>query len=352
MAEKNLTVNDITSIIKHNYVLYLNKKKKKGINISSVYAENGTPLFIKNTSIIKTLKKYFNDSDNDSDNDKQKKPNKELEIDLDNCLRTDNYEHFALFMSNLNLSDKEIPSISKKPIEYLKAAIDLLEIPKDEKEEKKTKKILNAAIDLLKNPKDKKEEKKIKKMKSNKEKLDYVISNYFDIVKKEGQDIYHTIKDRLDPYIDDLFGPQMCILPNSHTDVSFGPSVGNLFASFDNFINSENEQDIYSKVKIKIKRGKTSLGTLEYNFKHSEYKLDLVLVQEDTSERDLLIASSLFMRYLDYFGSSFKDINEEQIIRYIENSYFLKYNLPYINTRLNQISIPTSSKQDQVHDTV
>jgi len=151
-----------------------------------------------------------------------------------------------------------------------------------------------------------------------------VVSIYRTNLKRDGFDIYDSLKSDVDWLVDDIF-------------------------NLDNTLDIPKDTPVKLMICSRKEDGtKEMLASFDY-FGNSKYSATILIENKHASEADLLLASGLVMKYMDNFGISISESNQMRIIRYIKNANFLKDNLHYINYMLMMgAPIPTSSKQEPI----
>ena len=94
-----------------------------------------------------------------------------------------------------------------------------------------------------------------------------------------------------------------------------------------------NDFDYKKGLKLEIYRGNQALGYFEFK-DDGKYYMTLIVEQKDTSETDLLVASSLLLKYLEWSDIKTPHSGRRHILRYTTNANFLKDNFDYIAEKL------------------
>ncbi|NOQ55347.1 MAG: hypothetical protein GQ477_00925 [Nanohaloarchaea archaeon] len=280
MLNDDLTKMELISALRTYYVLKFNELnssgKLKDTKVESVRASNGLPLFLSNS---KCLIERVNDGLNNIG--KLFRNGKEIHtkmIDLDDYVSPSdlvNYSKIDNFLERLNTIDNDAlydtDSIDNAPIEYLDDIICSI-FERDD-------------IDKL----------------SQKDRLNILIETYLGDINKNGKDIYSEVLAYADQFAEEFF--------------------------------SINDFDYQKRLKLEIYRGEQALGYFEFK-DDGKYYMTLIVEQKDTSETDLLVASSLLLKSLKWSDIETPHSGRQHILRYTTNVNFLKENFEYIAAML------------------
>ncbi|MEA2003729.1 MAG: hypothetical protein U9O53_02085 [archaeon] len=143
-------------------------------------------------------------------------------------------------------------------------------------------------------------------------------------MKRDGFDIYDSLKSDVDRLVDDIFNQ-------------------------DNTLYLPKDRPVKLMISsIKEDGSKEMLVSLDC-LGNSKYSATILIENKHLSEADLMLVSGLVMKYMDYFGMPMSKSNQKRIIRYIKNANFLKDNFHYINHMLMiGAPIPTFSAPEKV----
>ena len=281
MSNDDLTISDLISALKHHYVPKFNKlnsnDKLKCTKIESVRSGVGIPLFLSNEKgLIERVNDGLNNIGKLFRKGSGEIPVKRINLD-DYASPNDlvNYAKIDNFLERLNTTGNDalydVDSIDKAPIEYLDDIICSI-FERDD-------------IDKL----------------SQKDRLNILIETYLGDINKNGKDIYSEVLAHADQFAEEFF--------------------------------SINDFDYQKRLKLEIYRGDQSLGYFEFK-DDGKYYMTLVVEQKDTSETDLLVASSLLLRSLRLSDIETPHSGRRHILRYTTNANFLKENFDYIAAML------------------
>ena len=340
MSKDDLRISDLISALKHHYVDKFNKlnshEKLKDTKIESVRSADGIPLFLSNENdLIARVNDGFNNIGKIFRKGSEEIPVKRIYLD-DYVSPKDlvNYAKIDNFLERLNTTGNDAlydgDSIDKAPIESLKDSIFHF----------------NFIYSIFER------DGNISKI-SKKDKLNLLIETYLNCINKNGEDIYSEVLAHADRFADEFFkindfGSQnISKFEMAHADEfteqffdindfdsgnrsKLEMESANQFA--EQFLNI-NDFDYKKGLKLEIYRGNQALGYFEFK-DDGKYYMTLIVEQKDTSETDLLVASSLLLKYLEWSDIKNPHSGRRYILRYITNANFLKENFKYITEKL------------------
>ncbi|MBW6461935.1 MAG: hypothetical protein K0B07_02720 [DPANN group archaeon] len=282
MSKDDLMISDLFSALRGYYVEKFNALdtdgKLKGTKVKSVRADNGLPLFLSNKTCLADCVNDGLNNISDLFRNGKKIPTRRIDLnDYASPLDLKNYTAIDNFLSRLNSTQKDVSFdygyLDKTPIVYLDNAINSI-FERD-------------YIDKL----------------SQKERLSLLIEIYLKDINQNGKDIYSEVLAHADKYAEEFF------------DIN------------------KDDFDYQKRLKLEIYRGNQILGYFEFK-DDGKYYMELIVEQKDTSETDLIVASSLLLKSLKWSDINTPHSGRQHILRYTTNANFLKENFDYIGKRL------------------